>query len=60
MWDYRDDPEGMLFAPETFEVGLEKWSKFERENKDRVRKRLTLLGFLIQSEAEIKPIKRSE
>lgn len=31
IWDYRDDPEGMQFAPDTFVHGTAKWDKFMRQ-----------------------------
>lgn len=54
LWDYRDDPEGMLFAPETFEAGLDKWFAFLKDNKDSLKERLEILGYMFQGETQCK------
>jgi len=48
LWDYRDDPEGMLFAQELFEAGEDKWNKFQQEHKKNIDSRLSTLGWIKQ------------
>lgn len=49
LWDYRDDPEGMLYTPETFVDGKAKLDKFLDEfGGAKFRERQGVLGFLIQ------------
>ena len=51
VWDYRDDPEGMIFDDETFLYGEKKFNKYmEREGTEKLDKRKELLGYTIQGE----------
>lgn len=54
IWDYRDDPEGMLFGDDYFAKGLEKFKKFMKETgMKKLQERKRRLGFIIQkSDAE--------
>ena len=49
LWDYRNDPEGMLYAPETFTDGRAKLTQFMAEfGTAKHEERQNTLGFLIQ------------
>jgi len=51
VWDYRDDPEGMLYEQKTFESGLNKYKKFMDEfGNDKLEQRKEKLGYIIQEE----------
>ncbi|MEW6555103.1 MAG: hypothetical protein AB1384_12555 [Actinomycetota bacterium] len=50
--DYRDDPEGIIFAPETYEQGLKKYEAFWQENQARLEERVERLGFIVQPKAD--------
>lgn len=50
VWDCREDPEGILFDPETLVEGMEKFNKYMKEYGDNcVDTRVARLGFKIQS-----------
>ena len=50
LWDYRDDPEGMLFAEESFQEGLVKFNNFMQAfGKAKLEQRKELLGFIKQT-----------
>lgn len=52
IWDHRDDPEGLIYAEEAFNVGKEKIEKFMKEFGDeRLKTRLGILGYTIQEDA---------
>lgn len=60
VWDYRDDPDGILFNKENMQSGLESWLEFKRLYVDRKHNtRNQALGFVIQplEEKEEKEIK---
>lgn len=49
LWDYRDDPEGMLYGEGQIRVGMEKYTKFMEEFGDeKINERLKYVGFVIQ------------
>lgn len=51
VWDYQDDPEGMIFDGETFLGGEKKLKAYmKREGKEKLEKRKELLGYTIQGE----------
>ena len=51
IWDYRDDPEGMVYEEKTFEGGKVKLDKFMEEfGNDKLKSRMELLGYIIQGE----------
>jgi len=50
MWDYRDDPEGMIFADDSLEEGSVKYKRFFKEfAEQKILERTKLLGYTIQS-----------
>ena len=51
LWDYRDDPEGIAFTPETFKEGTNKLNSFLVSFGDKKhRERFQSLGYIIQNE----------
>ena len=51
LWDYQDDPEGILYAPETYKSGEAKYNQFIRTKGGRVMEsRHRVLGFAVQKE----------
>lgn len=51
LWDCREDPEGILFTSDAFEVGKEKYAKYLEEKGDsNLKSRIEKLGFTIQEE----------
>ncbi len=55
IWDYRDDPEGMLFQEETFQTGVEKFDKFLKGfGNKKIQQRKKVLGFVLQGEENTK------
>lgn len=53
LWDYRDDPEGVLFGDEAFAEGFRKYEKYMLEQGGQnTRSRLETLGFLEQETEE--------
>jgi len=51
IWDYRDDPEGIIFEEDSFNVGREKINKFMSDFGDeRLKTRFELLGYTIQED----------
>ena len=49
IWDYRDNPEGIIFDNETFIVGSEKFQKFMDEfGEEKLQKRHDVLGYIHQ------------
>jgi hypothetical protein len=51
IWDYRDDPEGILFAPKTFKDGLKKLNAYmDSGGRDKIARRKELLGYVVQEE----------
>jgi hypothetical protein len=49
IWDYRDDPEGLLFEEGLFEQGLEKFEAMMEEwGNQKQRDRYEILGYLVQ------------
>lgn len=50
VWDYRDDPEGILFDQETLQNGKEKLQRYmEKEGNAKLDEREQALGFIIQT-----------
>ena len=61
IWDYRDDPEGLLFEDDTMEEGMEKFSKFMDEfGNQKLQERQDKLGFIIQDMPAPKKIKKNK
>lgn len=55
VWDCREDPEGILFDPETFAEGAEKFNKYMEEyGQNCINNRLGRLGFIYQKEEDKK------
>lgn len=53
VWDYRDDPEGLLFSGETFDQGNTKFKKFMEEfGANKLLERANTLGYIYQTTAE--------
>jgi len=53
IWDCRDDPEGILFAPENFDHGHDKYDAYMKERgQTALDLRQNLLGFLVQTSSE--------
>jgi len=53
IWDCRDDSEGILFAPENFDHGNEKFETYMRERgQAALELRRNLLGFLVQTSSD--------
>jgi hypothetical protein len=51
--DLRNDPEGFVFAPETFKEGSEKYNKFLcQEGANKLQARFERLGFIYQTKPE--------
>lgn len=51
LWDYRDDPEGMLYGDDVFLSGKESFDKFMEEfGNERLKTRNEKLGFIYQEE----------
>ncbi|MCK9541093.1 MAG: hypothetical protein M0R03_03585 [Novosphingobium sp.] len=49
LWDYRDDPEGMIYGDESLKNGGNKFKKFlDAFGKEKLQQRMELLGFTIQ------------
>lgn len=49
LWDFREDPAGIVFEKESFEEGLAKYAKFSCEEGIKfMRTREELLGFIVQ------------
>jgi hypothetical protein len=52
IWDYRNDPEGVLYDPEELITGSEKFKRFLNTfGTSKLKKRAELLGFTIQAPA---------
>ena len=50
IWDCRDDPEGVLYSEESFQIGFEKYQKFmDQYGNERLQTRQERLGFVEQS-----------
>lgn len=51
--DSREDPEGFIFSPESFEDGIEKLEKYmAEEGQKMLESRMAKLGYLIQEKPE--------
>jgi len=51
LWDYRDDPEGLRYEPETFRQGQQKYARYMRKIGSKVVSlRNTVLGYIEQTE----------
>ena len=49
IWDYRNDPEGLLFEDKTMIAGMEKFCKFMDEfGNKKLQERFDALGFVVQ------------
>lgn len=49
VWDYRDDPEGILMPDENYQTGLQKFTTFMSEEGNAIlERRKTNLGFVVQ------------
>ena len=49
MWDCRDEVEGILFTPDSFITGQEKYAKYmEEHGSENINKRKEKVGFIIQ------------
>lgn len=49
IWDYRKDPEGMLFCQDAFNEGLKKFNSYKEETGiKKLETRKKKLGFIIQ------------
>lgn len=46
IWDYRDDPEGIIFGED--QISTDKANRIAREARDRLNDRLKALGYWIQ------------
>jgi len=58
IWDYRDDPQGLLFDEETLKHGLDKLATFMEEfGTAKLEERQKTLGFLVQEPEVKKPVK---
>jgi len=58
IWDYRDDPEGLLYDEETLASGMKKLSKFMEEfGAAKLQQRMDALGFITQEPEEKEPEK---
>lgn len=56
IWDYRSDPEGLLYDDETLKSGIEKLEKFMEEfGTDKLQQRMDSLGFIVQEPEKEKP-----
>ena len=54
VWDYRDDPEGLIFDDVTFADGLRKLNEFMvAKGQERLTTRHAALGYVIQGEADV-------
>lgn len=53
IWDNRDDPEGIAFAPETFLEGEAKYNLYMSNKKtaDAISSRKKTLGYIVQTKA---------
>ncbi len=51
VWDYRDDPEGVMFGPGV--ISREKYDRVLREFKSHVQARADLLGSTYQSVSDL-------
>lgn len=49
VWDYRDDPEGLIYGPDIIDV--EKAQRIHNESVVKQHTRMQRLGFIIQPEA---------
>jgi len=47
--DARDDPDGFLFAPETYDSGWLRFRRFTMSQADRLARRIKTLGWLEQN-----------
>jgi hypothetical protein len=53
VWDYRDDPEGIRFAPEVFEHGQDKYLKFlDEQGYNALTSRKESLGYIEQNKLD--------
>lgn len=53
LWDCRDDAEGVLFSPDTWDDGQEKLDKYMKsEGKEAHESRKKILGFIVQDKAQ--------
>lgn len=53
VWDYRDDPEGILFEDKTFAKAKAKFEKFmDVVGKQKLAERKNRLGYVVQGETE--------
>lgn len=49
IWDFMDDPEGIIYDDEVLEDGAEKYNKFmEEHGNERLKTRKEKLGYVIQ------------
>jgi hypothetical protein len=54
VWDYREDPEGMLFEDKTFDEGFAKFQKFMDEfGRKKIRERFEKTGCVVQGELDL-------
>lgn len=61
LWDYRDDPEGMIYSDGAYAHGLEKLEQFVTEfvNK-KLEERQSVLGYTIQPDPNAKSDEEKE
>jgi len=53
IWDYRDDPEGILYGEDELEIGFEKITKFMEEfGNEKIQQRYETVGFITQGVSE--------
>lgn len=52
VWDYRDDPEGMIYGPGM--IDATKTDRIRHEQHEKANSRRQLLGYYIQPETEVK------
>ncbi len=51
LWDYRDDPEGILFGKDTFVEGKKKYEEFmQKFGNKKLKERKDALGFIVQED----------
>lgn len=53
IWDYRNDPEGIIFAPEDIDWDQAAW--FDQEKHKRLKSRFESIGFIIQERGDDVP-----